>query len=183
MINSWLFLCLLSNAWIRTWVTNNIHSDNTASIRNLTAERWLNCRHVELFSSSPLHQNENVMDTIDFDRFNKESSFYCFNVCCCQDGLDMCWPPRPKYDADSGPRCTRQFWWEVSFCGSVCAPAAVSLIPCAGGVGTGLPATPSACPTLCVCVLWRLPWLKLWTHRLTARHLSAEFVFSPWHVT
>lgn len=48
-----------------------------------------------------------------------------------------------------------------SCCSSVCAPAAVSLIPCAGGVGTGLPATPSACPTLCV--LWCLPWLIMKT--------------------
>lgn len=71
------------------------------------------------------------MDRIAFDRFDQT-----FIVHLCIVGKIVLTTSRTLY----GPWATlhKTVLWEENGSSSVCAPAAVSLMSCAGGVGTGL---------------------------------------------
>lgn len=153
MINSWLFQVFCR-------VHQSLHESPLIYIQTMwpplgiwqLKDEWIVLIAVSSTPAFPSCQNRNITDMSDFDGFNKEISFYCFIVCCCRDVLDIRWP-------GLWSTLHKTVWWKVSCCSSIHVPAALSLIPCAGGVGTGLSATPSACPTLCA--IWQLPWLLL----------------------
>lgn len=109
------------------------------------------------------------MDRIAFDRFDQT-----FIVHSCVVGKMALTTSRTLYE----PRATlhNTVLWEENCCSSVCAPAAVSLMSRAGGVGTGLSMPPP---------LRALTSAMANTKHadLTARHLSAQSLFFPPHVT
>lgn len=152
-----------------TWVTNNVNSDNTSSIRNLTAERWLHCH---------LHHHHSRVPSWLFPSCWKshcgfewcEENTCCSFVCLWKDCLGTLWPLRCETESSLGRSVPcRVIWWEVRRRSSVCAPA--SLIACPGGVGAVFLPPPLHAPHWVCCHGWD------WRHRLTSRHPF----FSPRH--
>lgn len=145
MINSCLFICLMLNAWIPTWVTNNIHWDSTTFIRDETVERWLNCviEHWEMKMWLTLTDLIKTAASIVslcrwkyvLDKFYPHSDLLCTLVHVAKDSL---------MGSELLPLC-------------LCASCSVS-DPLRWRCWHGSACHPLCCPTLIV--LWRLPWLK-----------------------